>query len=414
MWGDRDEGFFVATEFMVLRINNPLRNQALAFRGFIDTTGQLRGDVTSPLITVTDGTTGAFINRFFTQPEKPGTFVGSHEVALDQHSVGGGDFTPGMRLTVGWRFRDGVTAEFAYTQMDTVKHTASAGVLPANQSQLNNLADSFISSPFFNFSAQLAGPDNDVISNLVPVPVPPGATTVAVTNTPAPGQVFVSLDALAALNALKGLPLPAFGIWNGAEEMFLTFSQMYSSAELNFRFPVYQDDYYRSYAICGLRNIHMQEKLSFRSVDQDIFGQELPQWSATYINKVDNTLWGLQCGGGNELYIGKGWAVSVEGRLGIFGDDVQEAVQVERGDLEFSISHRRTDTTVVPMFQAAGYLWWYPVEGVQLRAGYEVMGLIGMMRSPHPVDFNMGTLQPEFKRQLLWLDGFNVGISFIF
>jgi hypothetical protein len=125
-------------------------------------------------------------------------------------------------------------------------------------------------------------------------------------------------------------------------------------------------------------------------------------------------MYGLQVGSGNEVYLDKGWAISVEGRVGIFGDFVTEKTKIERGDLEYTTSHKRVDTGIVPMFQGAGYLYYYPIEGIQLRAGYEYLGLIGVKRSPHQVDFNAGTLQPEFKDKFFRLDGFTAGISFIF
>src|SRR5262245_5679507 len=113
MWGDRDEGLYVATEFLVLRMNNPLRQQGVAFRGFIDQSGQIAGDHTSAIITVVDTTVtpNRFLNDFFLRPGAPGHFVGSHEVALDQHDVGGNKFGPGVRLTIGYRLRDGITID---------------------------------------------------------------------------------------------------------------------------------------------------------------------------------------------------------------------------------------------------------------------------------------------------------------
>lgn len=415
MWGDRDEGLYVSTEFLILQFDNPLRQQALAFRGFIDNFGQLNGDPKSPLITVVDSATGDFINSFHLSPGPAGAFVGSHETALDQHDVGGNKYVPGMRLTIGYRLRDGIALEISYMTTDTVTHSATAGIIPRDQNGNSNFANSFISSPFFNISPQFAGPPADVISNVVPVPVPAGASTVAVPTplTGIPG-VFLPPNEVNELNTLHGLALPAFGIWNAAEEMYLKFSQSLSTWEFNIRMPVYQDDNFRSYSIVGIRQFHIREAFSWRTVDEDIFGNTLPEWSATYNNRIDNDLYGLQCASGNEVYLGAGWALSVEGRVGIFGDASQVKTEIARGDEEFSVHHIRKDTSIVPMFQGAGYLWWYPIEGIQLRAGYEFLGLIGVKRSPHQVDFNAGTLQPEVKDMFFRMSGFTAGISFIF
>jgi hypothetical protein len=418
MWGDRDEGLYVASEFLIMRMNSPLRHQALAYRGFIDHFGQLDGDHNSQIITLLDTTNGdAFLNNFFLLPGAPGHFVGSHEVALDQNDIGGLKFAPGVRMTIGYRFRDGVSVEFVWHQMENIKHSAIAGLTGPTFNGGRQFENSFLTAPFFNIPPDLAGPGADVISNVVPVPVPQGVSVISVPGVdvpPAQAGVFVTADEIALLEQLRGLPLAAYGIFNAAETMYLNFTQSFISMELNFRLPVYQDEHFRTYAILGVRQIHITENFEFRTIDQDIFGLERPEWSATYGNKIDQIMYGLQCGSGNEVYLGGGWALSVEGRVGAFGDTISEHTKIERGDLEYSVSHRRKDTSVVPMFQAGGYLWWYPIEGVQLRAGYEFLGLFNVKRSPHQVDFNVGTLQPEFKDMFLRLDGFTVGASLIF
>jgi hypothetical protein len=104
----------------------------------------------------------------------------------------------------------------------------------------------------------------------------------------------------------------------------------------------------------------------------------------------------------------------VEGRVGAFYADRTAEAKVERGDKEIAWSHVRKDQGFSPMFSAGAYLWWYPIDGVQIRAGYEFLGLFNVLRSPHPVAFDVGTLQPEYKGEFLRLDGANIGISFIF
>jgi len=416
MWGDRDEGLFVSTEFLIMQFDNPLRQQALAFRAFFDTFGQIRGNENGPIVTILDSTVtpARFINTFFAEPGPSGRFIGSHETALDQHDVGGNKYTPGMRLTIGYRLRDGVTVELSYMEMEAVTHSATAGITPRNLAGGRQFENSFISAPFFNISPQLAGPPDNVISNVSPVPVPPGATTIFIPGPPGTPNEFVTNDELNELRTLHGLALSPFGIWNAASEMYLKFSQSLSTWELNFRLPIYQDDCFRTYWLCGIREFKIGENFSWRTVNADIFGNTLPEWSATYNNMIKNELWGLQVAEGNEVYLGKGWALNVEGRVGIFGDATQVKTEIQRGDLEFSLHHIRHDTSVVPMVQASAYLWWYPIEGIQLRAGYEFLGLIGVKRSPHQVDFDAGTLQPEVKDMFMRLSGFNVGISFIF
>ena len=42
------------------------------------------------------------------------------------------------------------------------------------------------------------------------------------------------------------------------------------------------------------------------------------------------------------------------------------------------------------------------------------MGVINTLRSSFPVDFNVGTLTPNYENKLWRMDGFSLGIAFIF
>ena len=75
----------------------------------------------------------------------------------------------------------------------------------------------------------------------------------------------------------------------------------------------------------------------------------------------------------------------------------------------------KKDYSVVPELSGELNIWWYPIEGVQLRAGYDVMTFYNTAASPRPVDFNYGALAPPWERGIFRIiDGFHAGIGFIF
>ena len=42
------------------------------------------------------------------------------------------------------------------------------------------------------------------------------------------------------------------------------------------------------------------------------------------------------------------------------------------------------------------------------------MGIVGARRSPLPIDYDLGRLRPVYERKYLSVDGFTVGVAFIF
>jgi putative beta barrel porin BBP7 len=373
MWGDRDEGPYVAAEAIFMRLNVAYHNQALVFRGLVDEAGQLDGS-TNP--------DNVLINGVFQFPGIPGSFLGSGRTALTARENVDDRFEPGGRFTVGYRFRNGVAVEVVYWKVAEFVHTAGASLYPGG-SVGTDFADSFLFSPFFNFSPFFAGPDRDVLSNVRP---------------------------------FAGQPLPAFGIFNGYEDASLKFTQLISSTELNVRLPVCEGDCTRTYSLLGLRYIHLTEIFKLRMSDADIDGFIAPENVAVYENKWENRLYGFQAGMGNEAYLGNGFALSIDARVGIFADVEKTGVKLIRQDdpRDVGTQSHRNELGASPMFQLGAYLWWYPFEGCQVRAGYEFLGLFNVLRARDPVAFNVGELNPTYSSPFLRADGVNIGIAFIF
>jgi hypothetical protein len=93
---------------------------------------------------------------------------------------------------------------------------------------------------------------------------------------------------------------------------------------------------------------------------------------------------------------------------------VHEIAKYERGDFAIAAKRGKHEYTIVPELSAALNLWWYPIEGVQIKVGYELAAFFNTIASPEPVSFNFGSPTPEWERTFRWFDGFNVGIGLIF
>jgi hypothetical protein len=426
MWGQRDAGPYFATEALFMRVNTPLRHQVLAVRGLWDEAGQIDGS-TRPnnLLVEINDTAGTVLGFLFEQPGLPGSFLGSKDVALTARDVGSERFEPGMRLTLGYRFENGIAVEVNYHRIAEFKHTAGASILPPDartnppgDGVRTDFSDSFVSLPFFNFSPFFAGPDRDVVSNVVIFTDPGTRPVIVVDSAPGLDQAQITAQQLADLVAFGGIAIPAFGIWNAAEIVSISFVQEIWQVELNTRIPICMTENTRTYSIAGFRYIELQEEFELFVQDQDIDGFIAPDNTATYRNRWGNHMYGVQAGMGNEAYLGNGFALSVEGRVGLFANWQKTQVSLTRGDQadEDSVGARsiKNELGIAPLFQVAAYLWWYPVEGVQLRAGYEATGMFGVKRSRNPVDFNVGRLDPHYEELFFRMDGFNLGVAFIF
>jgi hypothetical protein len=403
MWGQKDEGWYFAAEGLFFRLNNPIRSQVIATRGIFDVDGSIdgRGD----LIDALDGT--EVIQQLYSQIGQPGHFVGPKIPALSANEVGRDSFEPGWRITGGYRLRNGIVIEASFWRLAEFSNTAAAGIIPGGGVGfggpgvgLSN-AGSFLTAPFFNFTPDFAGPLRDVVSNVYPNPVING---VGVTLSPAQ---------ITEIRQLGGIAVPAFGIWNGAENMTLEFVQRAMNAEINCRMPVNQTECERTYMMAGARYMNVFERFRFRTVDLDIDSISDPLNAATYENQWTNFLYGAQIGYGYENYIGQGFSWSVEGRIGLFVDVRETAVKVERGDADGPAQYR-DDTSLSPFFQAGIFAWWYPLEGVQLRCGYEFLGIFNVRRSEQPVTFDLGKLMPTYEDMFMRFDGLSGGIAFIF
>jgi hypothetical protein len=345
-------GFFVTGEYVMYRQTNPLQHQPIAVTGFFDADGSITGHV--------------------------GKFVGSGKPVLFADDVGGpATYQPGFRVGAGWRFEDGSSVEISWMNLLEANYGAVETLARPHFFGGRHLENTFLSSPVFNFPAEFAGPDKKVDAGNA------GAT---------------------------------FGIWNAASVMSLNFIQRTEEVAATFRVPIFDTDCWRCYGLVGPRFFWEWERFAWRTVDYDTAGDvPQPNWVGLYTNIVSNRMYGAFIGCGNEWYCGHGFAVSLDTQVAGYLDYVREIAKYETG-MKDGIANRRSkiDYNVVPEVRANLNLWWYPVEGVQVRLGYDLMAFFNTIAAPNPVSFNYGGIDPAWQSQTRFYDGINAGIAFIF
>lgn len=401
-------GFYAAGDFILFRQTNPLKEQPIAVRGFVDTFGNVQG-------------TERYLNDinfgiFQPNPIVPGLFFGSGTPALDVNQVSGpNSYQPGFRTTLGWKFRNDLDVEFNWSHLFTKKLSATAAPIGSTLNGGPGGADSFLFSPVYNWTPSYTGPADKVIVSIDT----PGAFTIG--RLPLdffPDQVFQTTAG------------PA-GIWNAAQIMTIQFTQRYDDFEFIARIPIYENDRCRCYGLFGPRHIQLWERFWWHTVDisvpETVFtagglqtaitggGASGPQDQANYTNIVSNRLYGPLFGLGSDVYVGHGFGINLDLRCGSYIDVVKERAKYELGDHSTAAQRSRTDYTMAFELTGRLNLTWYPIEGVELRFGYELENLFNTVSSPRPIDFNMGSITPTYDKGTYRLfDGFSAGISLIF
>ncbi len=396
IYHDRPErgGLFVTGEFVMFRQTNPLEHQPIAVRGFFDVDGSITG--------------------------RPGGFLGSHEPVLFADDAGGpGTYQPGFRTGIGWRFADGLSVELNWMHLQKAQYFAVvSGVSPPGFVSDRSLADTYLSAPVFNFPPEYSGPliDGPALS----IPARGTANTFNI-------------------NA-------GYGVWNAADVMSIEFDQRFEQVDLVGRVPIFETDCDRCYGLVGFRAVWIWERFKWRTVDQGfttnsdispsatintftgqitnpnttttvtVIPDQDPRNAAVYTNIVSNRLYGPTIGFGNEWYLGHGFSVSLDGQAALSLDVVKERAKYEPGLKDAGPQAKRsiTDWTAAPEVQGSISLWWYPIEGIQMQIGYDVMAFFNTVAAPNPVSFNYGGLDPAWERRSRLFDGLHAGIGITF
>ncbi|MFO0938438.1 MAG: hypothetical protein U0798_18195 [Gemmataceae bacterium] len=352
----RESGVFIAGELVYLSQTRTMRNQIIATRGFFDSGGLITGT--------------------------PGQFIGSNSVALQTDDLGRSTFAPGYRITAGWKTEDNVSFYVTFMQTGNASYNAGASITPQFFKGPANLADTFITAPVFNFPPDYAGPLNKL-----------------------------------QFDVTSGQPGNAYGIWNAASEMTIDYIQRYTTGDIGTRVPMLETEYSRVYGTGGIRYAWFYERFIWRTVSRDVNGLAGPSDSAEYKNTISQRSYGPFIGCGHEIYLGKTLAISGDVSVaGLFGV-AKELVKYELGDPVFPTQNKRKRSTFefVPNTNVEVNATWYPLEGVQLRAGVMANMFFNTVSMKDPVAFNIRNHHAQYGTQVFRLVyGFNVGAGFFF
>jgi hypothetical protein len=400
-----DGGFFTTAEFMYFRWNNPLHAQPVAVRGF-----QVSDAISAPSL-------ASILVGFPVNPVQfpPGTFLGSGDPALNVAQLTGNDsYQAGFRVGLGWKFGDGSAIYGSYFRLTEASYRAGATFARPGGNHDPTLADTFLFSPVFNFPPQFAGADNKIF---VPDQI-------------APLSVATGLASLFGIGSVNNLVSPqfAFGAWNGASVMTLSYIQRFQEWELTYRQNICETEDYRLSGLVGPRYSWIWDHFRWTSTtfadnglgflsDVAALNATTPDDVALYDNIVSNSMWGVHTGVQAECYLGHGFVLMGEAQCALFMDAVHEIATYTLEDKFAGQAENKRSKKLwnfVPELQGSINLSWYPWEFIEIRAGYEVMAFFNTIASPRPIDFDYSNLSPHFSTATRTFDGFKIGISLTF
>jgi hypothetical protein len=353
-------GFYFGAEVLWWKQTNTMGNQPVAYRGFQDD----------------DGTIGASTGLTAGQA---GVWIGSQSEALNVNQVSGPtNYQPGMKISLGYRWADGIAFEINWVHIINVDYSATAGLLPP-QSVGSLEQNTFVTAPVYNFNFLYNGPGN---------------TTGL------------------------GSPTAMLGIWDGASNMTESFIQRFDQVELTMRIPIMDSDDWRTYGIMGPRVITMWERYEWTTTHPEFNGLVAPNDEAIYSNVTSNRLYGFHLGVGNEWLLSDtpigAFSVSLDLQVGGYFDAIKGRPRYELADKSTEATHARNLTSAVGSLEGELNVWYYPYEGIVFRFGYTAEGFLGTYASPVPIDFNFGSITPAYQSVFRLFDGFNAGIGIVF
>jgi hypothetical protein len=364
-------GFYTALQFSMLRQSRNLGNQVIAVRGLRDLDGSIQRDLGGAFIIPPGGGAPVFVPG---APGVPGAFLGSGAPALNVNQLNqSNSYTPGYEMILGYRFQDGTAFEWRWKHIATARFSVGADIIPPGFAVGPNLLDTFLFAPVFNFPNNFAGQAQEL-----------------------------SL----------GNPGAAYGIWNAAASMRISFEQRYDQSDWGTRVPLRADDISRTSVLTGARFAWIWERFKWTTVSQDFNGLAGPADMAIYSNIVSNRMYGPYLGFEHEVFLGWGVAIGFRSDLAAMLDIVKQRARYELGDKSASTKFSVTDYTFAPMYNGELNLTWYPVQGLQLRFGWQMMAVMNTVNAPAPVAFNFGNLDGVWQRRAIrYLDGLNAGVA---
>ncbi len=347
------EGFYVGIEFFYMDPGKNVGGQAIARRGF-----------------VISGNAGPLCG--------PGTVypAGALTFALDTGGFGRTSWTPGQKLTFGYRTEEGMTFDISWLHLYEVRYNASASLATPNFLGPANLENTFLYSPVFNFTTDFFGP----------------------------------------ANRAAGLENQLWGIWNGATQMDIQFSTRYDQIDLTARLPVFETEDARTYALAGGRYSFIYETFRWRTVAADINGDIAPENIAIYTNSLSQRMYGPMIGCGAEVHLGDGFGLGIEITAAPLLNIIKERAKYKRED-DFAQNKRSwANYSIVPNVNFEPRLTWSPswARGVIMKLGYNAYTFFNTKYMEAPVGFNFGAIDPAYGTKAFRLiHGWNASIGFV-
>jgi hypothetical protein len=201
--------------------------------------------------------------------------------------------------------------------------------------------------------------------------------------------------------------------------MQIEYVQRYDIYGINARLPIWDGYAFRSYGLFGPRIVWIYDRFKWRTVDQDEQGGADASTTAIYSNTINNRMYGLHGGFGNDWFLGDtpigGFAFNVNVEGGLYLDIVKTQASYDRADAVVGVHRPRRFNNLVPSAEVTAGLWWYPWEGISVQLAYDFQAFFNTITSNRPIDFNMGTLDPQYDSQFLrTFSGLRLGINFVF
>lgn len=366
-------GLFTGFEFVLLNQPRNLGNQPLAYRGVLVNFGVpfFPGILDSPPL----------------QAVPPGTFLGSAQEALNTEDLGRRSWAAGTRFTLGYRMENGWSVSLSWLHLFDTKYSGGAGPQgPDFPNTGTRDVNTFLFSPVYNFSADFVGRN--------PFPNPP---------------FFVN---------------PTQGIWNAATDMTILYTQRFDNWDLAGRFPVYESENARSYAIAGGRFSWIWERFQWRTSKPELINdgtsfqfQTTGDSTARYLNTQSQRMYGPMIGVGHEVMLYGGpigaFGVGFEGTGAALLNITKQRVKYIREDERTQAKRAWIENTLIPNVNLSLNLTYQPFDGMSLRVGYNAFNYFGTYYMKEPVSFNVGALDPAYGNEA-WrlLHGVNAGFSY--
>src|SRR5262249_21387879 len=155
---------------------------------------------------------------------------------------------------------------------------------------------------------------------------------------------------------------------------------------------LFATDYSSVYSLAGARFAWFFERFYWRTVDLDATGNGSPANNAIYSNFLSQRMYGGFVGCGHEVYLGNMFSVSLDVTGAAFMNVHKERARYELEARTTQSKFGREGFDLVPSGTADINLWFYPIEGVQMRLGYYGLTYFNTRYMREPVGYNFGNI----------------------